>query len=265
MPKLGRPDGVEIHWEECGTGPLVVIAVQWSGHPIVFGPLVDELSVDHRVVSYDARGTGESTRVGPHDLATGADDLAALLTEVGAPAVVVAMTDSCNRAVKVAARQPALIQAIVAPDTVPLPRHALDGTEALIASDSVVEAFLQMLERDYRGAQRTMMTIANPQMTEPEIRDRVNLQVAYCPRDTALARVRAWRDDDPLAPAREIDGKLWLLSFPGAGAGWWPTGPALEALIEELLPDAHLEHVEDGVVSRPDLTAQIVRRLTAAP
>jgi pimeloyl-ACP methyl ester carboxylesterase len=263
MPTLSRPGGVELHWEEQGNGPLVVLATHWSGHPSVFQPLIDELAPDYRIVTYDARGTGQSTPTGPYDMNTAAADLAAVVREAGDSALIVTMTDGCNTAVRAAVQAPGLIVAIVAPGTVPVPRDALGEAEALVASDSVVEAFIDMLETDYRAAQRTMMTTANPQLTEDEIHARVDAQVAYCPRETALARVRAWRDDDPLEAAREVGDRLWILSSPEMGGPWFPAGPKLAALIHELLPDAHLEPVDDGMVSRPDLTAGIVRRVTA--
>ena len=62
MPRLARPDGVEIHWEERGEGPLVVLATQFFGFPEVFEDLLADLAGDHRVVTYHLRGTGESTR-----------------------------------------------------------------------------------------------------------------------------------------------------------------------------------------------------------
>jgi hypothetical protein len=34
-------------------------------------------------------------------------------------------------------------------------------------------------------------------------------------------------------------------------------------LSRELFPDAHVEEIEDGLISRPDLTATVVRRVTA--
>ena len=45
MPPLERPDGVELHWEEQGEGPLVVLAPYWSGHPGVYEALLSNLGV----------------------------------------------------------------------------------------------------------------------------------------------------------------------------------------------------------------------------
>lgn len=264
MPSLRRDDGVELHWEQSGAGPLVVIACHWSGYPPVFEPLIDDLVSDHRIVTYDARGTGRSTRQGPHDMLTGAGDLAAIVEQAGEPAAIVTLTDACNRAVRVAAARPDLVTAVVAPGTLPIPRGAFEGTQAMISSDGVVDAFMEMLATDYRAAQRTMMTTANPQMTEEEVRQRVDLQVAYCPAGTAVERARAWADDDPLDAARECGSRLWLLWSPDMVGPWFPPLHEVSKLVGTLLPEAHLEQVADGPVSRPDLTAAIVRRVTAS-
>ena len=34
-------------------------------------------------------------------------------------------------------------------------------------------------------------------------------------------------------------------------------------LSRKLFPDAHVEEIEEGIISRPDLTAAVVRRVTA--
>src|SRR5215210_5018720 len=100
MPRLSRPDGVEIHYEDRGEGPLVVLTSYWSMHPTALEPIIDELAGDHRVVRYDDRGLGESTRRGPYDLDTSAADLAALLRHLGEPAVLLGVADGPARAVR---------------------------------------------------------------------------------------------------------------------------------------------------------------------
>jgi hypothetical protein len=49
------------------------------------------------------------------------------------------------------------------------------------------------------------------------------------------------------------------------GGAWLPSGDQLARLIAEHLPEARLAEVADGAVSRPDLTAAIVREQTARP
>ena len=69
MPHLA-PGGVMIHWDERGSGPLVLLAPYANSDPSVYDPLEAELVGDHRVMRYDDRGTGASDRAGPFDMET---------------------------------------------------------------------------------------------------------------------------------------------------------------------------------------------------
>ncbi len=264
MPTLKRDDGTEIHWEERGSGPLVVLAPYCISHPSVFDPLQAELEADHRLVRYDDRGSGASSRRGPYDMETGASDLEAVLEVAGGSAVVVALADCVNRAVRVAAGRPDLVEALIVPGGNPAGRRSLGGTDAMVSSDSVVDAFISMAETDYRGAVRSLATAGNPQMSEEEIRERVRLQVEYQPQEAASRRLRAWSEDDASEPGRQCGDRLWLLYSDDAGGGWFPVGEQGRQLARRLFPEAHVERIEDGIMSRPDLTAAAVRRITSA-
>jgi pimeloyl-ACP methyl ester carboxylesterase len=263
MPFIERPGGVQIHWEEAGSGPLVVLAPYCNSHPSVYDPLATELGGDHRIVRYDDRGTGESDRTGPHDMETGAADLEAVIEEAGGPAVVVALADTTHRAARVAARRPDLVDALIIPGGSPAGRKQLEGSEAMVASESVVDAFLSMGEKDYRGALRTVFAAANPQMSEDEVRERVQLTVDHLPQETAVARWRAWADDDATDAGRACGDRLWLLYSDDMSGGWFPAGEEGRRLSRRLFPEAHVEEVDDGMVSRPDLVARLVRRITS--
>jgi pimeloyl-ACP methyl ester carboxylesterase len=263
MPFIERPGGVKIHWEQSGSGPLVVLAPYVNSHPSVYDPLVEELTGDHRLVRYDDRGTGESDRTGPYDMETGAGDLEAVIEDAGGPAVVVTLADTAHRAARVAARRPDLVDALVMPGGSPAGRKELEGSEAMVASDSVVDAFMSMGETDYRGALRTVVAAANPQMTEDEVRERIRLTVDYLPQETAVARWRAWADDDATVAGRACGDRLWLLYSDDMSGGWFPAGHEGRRLSQRLFPEAHIEKVEDGMVSRPDLIARVVRRVTS--
>jgi pimeloyl-ACP methyl ester carboxylesterase len=263
MPRVERPDGAEIHWTERGSGPLVVLAPYTIFHPSVYEPIAADLAADHRVVRYDDRGFGESSRSGPYDMETGAADLAAVIEAAGGPAVVVGLVDSANRAVRVFVRSPDLIQAIVIGGGIPAGRGVLEGSDAMAASDTVVGAFLSMVETDYRGALRSLITAANLQMSEDEVRRRVQLQAEYQPQEVATARLRAWVEDEALEPTRACGERLWLLYAESLGGGWFPAGKQAVRLARRLFPEARVMEVEEGLVSRPDLVAGVVRRITA--
>jgi pimeloyl-ACP methyl ester carboxylesterase len=263
MPYLKRPDGVKIHWEQRGSGALVVLAPYANAHPPVYDPLEAELSPDHRIVRYDDRGTGASDRTGPYDMETGADDLEALIEEAGGPAVVVALADAVHRGARVAARRPDLVDALVVPGGSPAGRNRLQGTDAMVASDSVLDAFLSMGATDYRSAIRTVVSAGNPQMSEDEIRERVRLQAEYQPHETITARWRSWAEDDATEDGRECGDRLWLLYSENMSGGWFPAGEAGRRLSRRLFPTAHVERVDDGMISRPDQVGGVVRRITS--
>ena len=263
MAHVERRGGVKIHWEEQGAGPLVVLAPYAIAHPSVYDPLEADLVVDHRVVRFDDRGTGSSDRVGPFDMQTGAGDLEAVLEEAGGSAMVIALADAVHRAVRVGARRPDLVEAVIVPGGTPAGRSRLEETDAMVASDSVVDAFMSMGETDYRGALRSVVTAANPQMSEDEVRKRVKAQSEYQPQETVVARWRAWAEDDTTDEGRACGDRLWILYSENLSGGWLPSGEEARRMSERLFPEAHVEEVDDGMISRPDLVGGVVRRITA--
>ena len=148
------------------------------------------------------------------------------------------------------------------PGGAPLGRAALSGVESMISSDTVVEAFMQQLETDYRGATRAMAEAANPQMSQDELRARVNSQVEHIPVEAALARVQDWADDSETEPlGRELGDRVAVLLSASITGGWFPEPHVMRPLVRERFPEAVIEDVEDGIISRPDQTARVIRRL----
>src|SRR3954447_3407273 len=265
MLRVQPPDGAALHFEASGDGPTLVLAPYWSGHPTVFAGLLTNLAHDHRVITWDARGTGESTRAGPYDIVTDCGDLEAILEHVGRAAGLIGVANACNTVVHVAARRPELVDTAFAFGAGPFARADFTGSEGMIGSDSVIDAFLEMLQRDYRGALRTVLAATNPQMSDEEIRDRVDFQVAYCPQDAAITRVREWAEDDPTGSAAELEDRLWIFSAPEVAGRWLPSIEERRQIIARKMPDAHFESTEEdsGPVSQPGLVADLVRRAIA--
>jgi pimeloyl-ACP methyl ester carboxylesterase len=260
MPRLSRPDGVQIHWETTGQGPLVLIGDNLFSIPQAFRPLAEDLEPDHTVVQYHPRGTGESTRTGPYDLETDVGDLEAVLEEAGGPAIAVAPSNGGSIATICAVRRPDLISAVIAPIGPPVRlAERFEAETGMGVSRSVLEAIDTQIESDYRGIVRMMTMTGNPQASEEDHRERTETQVAYCPQEAAAGRWQAWSRGDQTEAALELGPRLWVLLHPHMP--WFP--PELADPLRELLPDAHIEVVEDGPVSRPDITSAIVRRITA--
>lgn len=259
MPTLKRPDGVEIHWQGQGSGPTVLIVHQllWS-YPQVYDDLIGELARDRHVVTYDPRGCGSSTRRGPYDTETDTADLEAVAEEAGAPAVAIAVGYGYNVAVRVAARRPDLISALVTVQPAAaalLPRHELKGTEVIAASDSVMDMLMQMLSTEPRAALRTILAATNPELDERSVRARLDRVVDYISPEAGRERAETWVADDPTEHAVALGERLHIIHsaaeplFEGA----------LAARVAELYPDARIEQVEGGPISSPGLIADRIR------
>ena len=241
---------------------MVITTQVFSDRRVGWG-LVDELSADHRVVTYDPRGTGKSSPDGPYDNRTDASDLRAILDPLvdaaDGPAAIVGLGNAAEVAVLAAAIAPIeTVGGVVVPFGNPAGVRAARDSEALVGSKSVLEAMDDMLANDYRAGLRSVISSGNPQMGDDEVRERVDRQVAYCPAEVAIARMASWRHDGVLEEARALGDRLWILQHPHNP--WFPAD--MLDPTRELLPDANIEEVEDGHLSRPDLTAAVVRRIT---
>ena len=260
MPFVDREDGVRLFWEELGEGPTVLVAHSYIQHRDVLEGLLGELAKDHRTIRYDVRGAGESTRQGPYDMQTDVDDLIAVADAVGPIAAVVANGDASNRAVHAAVARPDLIPYIVSMETVPLSPGQAADTESLISSANVLEALVGMMRTDYRSGLTATITRGNPQSSQDEVRARVDATVGYIDHEAAVGRLEAWIADEPGDHPSRLGDRL-IVAYEGAGA-WFPAD--LTEIATDILPEARLVKLEGGALSRPDLTAAIVRDVTGA-
>ena len=101
-------------------------------------------------------------------------------------------------------------------------------------------------------------------MSEDEIRERVGLQVDYQPQEAAVEPPAGLggrrRRRTPGASAATGCGSCTPTTPAGAGSR-----PAMRAadLARSLFPEAHVERIENGIISRPDLTGGGRQELTA--
>ena len=92
MPRLDR-DGVYLNYEIHGDhGPVVLLTHGYSSTAQMWAGQVDVIAKDHRLVTWDMRGHGQSDSPDDPSLYSEAHtvaDMAALLDEVGAPRAIV--------------------------------------------------------------------------------------------------------------------------------------------------------------------------------
>ena len=130
--------------------------------------------------------------------------------------------------------------------------------DGLATSPAVVGALVQLFESDYRSGLRTVVEGGNPQFSAEEVHQRVDDVFVYSPLEATLGRLRGWISHDSREAGRALGDRLWMLTF--GGNLWFPA--ELKAAFERDVPEARIEEVADGAVSRPDQTAEIVRRIT---
>jgi pimeloyl-ACP methyl ester carboxylesterase len=256
VPSLSRPDGTTIHWEQCGDGPLLYAAHNvMIAMPSTFQALLDDLALDHRVVTWDPRGAGESSRDDRYDFDTDAGDLAALVEEVGRPGVFLVLGFN-PLPLALADRRPESVAAVIlVAGTVQLRL----SDSALFDSESVITAMLQLARTDPRALLRSTLTLGNPQLSEAELHERLEAQLAYCPVESWVGRAESYVGIDARRACTALRDRLWIV--------YWPNPISPESPVERLrglLPHAHVVETEDGPISRPDLVAAVVREATAS-
>jgi pimeloyl-ACP methyl ester carboxylesterase len=264
MPYVERPDGVRIHWESKGKGPVVSLSVHSYAQPEVFDGLLADLARDHTVVTYDSRGAGLSSRRGPYDAGTDAADYAAVLEAVGGgPGVGIGSGEGSHPVIIAASERPGLLRTVVAIGGGGGLVVADDaaGTESLASSKAVRHAIVEMMRNDYRSALRHLVSATNTELNDEEIRERVDRAVAYREQESATARMEVWMERAALGNLpEELGNRLWFLQWPTE----WFNQETLDRL-RTRLPRARIEVVDSGQgpVSRPDIAAALVREATA--
>jgi pimeloyl-ACP methyl ester carboxylesterase len=253
MPHLTRPDGVEIHWEEAGDGPGVLICNTFNLNPL--DELVARLADSRRVVIYEPRGVGRSTLTGPYDLGTGVEDAEALLEETGPVEVALGIGDGSHRALRLADARPDLVERVVFTSTA-LGRPGDEDAPGFSGSTEVLFALMSLMRRDYRSGLRQMLAgSAHDEDFEP---DRVEELAAAVPQDASIGYLEAWISAGSMDIARRLGNRLTVLAYPGNA--WFPL--EMYETLRAALTQACFELVEDGPMTRPDLTAGVLLRVS---
>jgi 3-oxoadipate enol-lactonase len=107
--------GLDLYYEEHGSGEPLLLIQGFGGNTAAWGPLVPAMAERFRVIAFDNRDAGRSAQAsGPYTIADMADDAAALLDALGAgPAHVLGASMGGMIAQELALRHPAKVRALV--------------------------------------------------------------------------------------------------------------------------------------------------------
>jgi pimeloyl-ACP methyl ester carboxylesterase len=131
--------GIKLAYEDRGTGkPAFVFVHGWTCNRSFFAPQAAHFARQHRVVSIDLRGHGESDKPqGPYTRAQDADDIAYVIEHLGlGPVVAVGHSMGGTIVLQLAAAHPERVAAIVMVDPAPFvfaPEQRA-GVEAMVAA-----------------------------------------------------------------------------------------------------------------------------------
>jgi pimeloyl-ACP methyl ester carboxylesterase len=114
MPKIAAGD-LEIAYEEHGQGEPVVLVMGWTGNRHHWAGFAQRLASKFRVLAFDNRGAGETTRTpGPYTIPQLADDTAAFVRALGLSRTnVLGVSMGGMIAQELALRHPSLVDRLV--------------------------------------------------------------------------------------------------------------------------------------------------------
>ncbi len=132
-------NGITLAYEDRGAGrPAFVFVHGWTCNRSFFAPQAAHFARQHRIVSIDLRGHGESDKPqGPYTRAQDADDIAYMIEQLGlGPVVAVGHSMGGLTVLQLAATHPACVAAIVMVDPAPIvrPPELRAATEAMVAA-----------------------------------------------------------------------------------------------------------------------------------
>src|SRR5262245_7090159 len=131
--------GVKLTYEDRGVGkPAFVFVHGWTCNRSFFAPQAEHFSRQHRVVSLDLRGHGESDKPqGAYPITAYVEDIAFLVRELGLGKVVaVGHSMGGITVLELGAAYPELVAAIVMVDPAPFvfPPELKTGVETIVAA-----------------------------------------------------------------------------------------------------------------------------------
>lgn len=243
-------NGATLSFDDAGTGsPVFVFVHGFACDRQAWAPQVEDLSRDYRCINVDLRGRGGSAAVPPFDVVTAADDVAALIGELGvAPAVIVGHSLGGVIALVLNERHADLVLGTVIGDSPVDPGLAESrgpGLPERIREARAMEPAARMVERFWSEA------------TPPDIRAYGQVLMS-CPPDVAAGML----DGFPEVAARfgELvrlaDQKPFMAIWSGAplGAPAWLRDQTMFVRQEPIAGTGHFFQLE-----QPEITSALLR------
>jgi pimeloyl-ACP methyl ester carboxylesterase len=150
MERIAMPNGVTISYTTYGNGPpLVLVHGSFSDHDTNWQEARDLLADRFTVYAIARRGRGETSATTTHTIEDEAEDVVAVLREVGEPAFLLGHSHGASCALEAAARYPEGVRKLVLYEAPPPDLYAPDVLASLFTFidrhdwDGLVDAFMR--------------------------------------------------------------------------------------------------------------------------
>ena len=186
---VGRENSapIDIYYEDQGSGPAVVLTSGWPFDSRSWEPQVHPLlAAGYRVITYDRRGFGRSSRPGTgYDFDTLAADLGTVLNELDLRDVIfVGHSVSSMVGVLAAAADPDRFARLILVG--PSPRYIDDEGYVGGFSRADIDELLDSLDSNYLGWSAAMAPVIMGNAERPELGE--ELTNSFCRADPEIAR-----------------------------------------------------------------------------
>ena len=243
--------GERLHVEVAGAGTPVVLVPGLLGSAFGFRKLVDPLVAGgYRVVVVEPLGIGASAKpeAADYSLTAQSDRIAAVLAALDLDeAIVVAHSVSASMALRLAARHPERVRAIVSLDGGPTEAAATPGFRRAMRFAFLIKLFGGV--RRIEGIVRSTLSerSADPRWVTDDV---VDGYMSAGARDldgtlTALRQIAKAREPEPLAP-RLSEVRCPVRLVVGTAPHEGGISPVEIALLQERLPLFSIDRVEDA-------------------
>ncbi|MFJ9567875.1 alpha/beta fold hydrolase [Streptomyces fuscichromogenes] len=170
--------GCDIHYDVRGSGPLLLVVQGGGGDASRTDDLVNLLTADYTVVTYDRRGLSRSRLAEPVDAVTpetNAEDAHLLLAELtDRPALVLGSSIGANIALHLALRHPGQVSTVVAHE--PLVLGVLDEQARTDAARALAELEALYAAQGWPAAVRAMAVFNNIDLSVADVEPGVVLE-----------------------------------------------------------------------------------------
>lgn len=257
-------NGFACRYAEAGDGPPLVLVHGLAGSGLAtWGPLLDDLARDFRVIAPDSRGAGASeVTPGPYPLTLLADDLLALIAalDLDAP-VAVGHSMGASVCLLAAARAASPIRATVAVGTafgppVPAARAELEGLAAAAEEHGMAAVADGMAMLGTTPALRERDPDACPSLAG---------SIARQPAAGVAARARglsAFALDDEIA---DIGVPVLLLAGDTDPLSPWEANAALAARLSDAGLVSLGDSAHEATLDRPGVLVREIRAIAGSP